>query len=92
MTNPPSTVGVCERTSAVAKNKHSRRGRPKARGTVAEAEGNETSEGRIRAMKPGNRVAPGAGRAKAARVRNELERERCLLPRWQKACHRNYSR
>jgi group II intron reverse transcriptase/maturase len=73
VTNPPCTVGVCKRASAVAKNKRLRRGRPKARGTIAEAEGSETSEGCVRAMTPGNRVAPGAGRAKAARVRNELE-------------------
>lgn len=91
VTNPPCTVGVCEAHARRGQEQAPHRGRPEARGTVAEAEGNETSEGRIRAMKPGNRVAPGAGRAKAARVRNELGRERCLLPRWQRACHRNYS-
>ena len=76
----------------MAKNRAPHRGRPEARGTGAEAEGSETSEGRIRAMKPDNRVAPGAGGAKAARVRNELERERCLLRRWQRPFHQNYSR
>jgi len=54
VTNPPCTLGVCERAFDVAKNKHSHRGRPKARGTRAEAEGNEASEGCIRATKPGN--------------------------------------
>jgi hypothetical protein len=35
-------------------NKNPRQGRPKARGTRAEADGDEASEGCIRAMKPGN--------------------------------------
>ena len=50
-----------------------RGGRPKARGTRAEAEGNETSEGCIGARKSGNGKAPGPDGAKAARVGNELE-------------------
>jgi hypothetical protein len=47
VTNPPCTADVCEGTPAVVKNKHSHRGRPRARGTVALAEGDEASEGCI---------------------------------------------
>lgn len=54
MTNPPYTARVGERTRTVAKNKRRIEVRPKARGTRAEAEGNEASEGCIRARKPGN--------------------------------------
>src|SRR6266542_3233190 len=54
VTNPPCTARVRGCRRAVAKNKRSHRGRPVARGTRAEAEGSEASEGCIRAMKPGN--------------------------------------
>jgi hypothetical protein len=47
------------------KKKRSPRGRPKARGTGAEAEGTRESEGRIGAMTVGNGLAAGPTRAKA---------------------------
>ena len=64
-TNPPYTARVRGCPGAVAKNGAPHRGRPKARGTIAEADEGETSEGRIRAMKAGKPGGiPGAGRAK----------------------------
>jgi hypothetical protein len=52
----------------LAQNKRLHRGRPLARGTGAVAEGGRESEGGIGAVTPGNGVALGLGRAKAARV------------------------
>src|SRR5262249_15162972 len=55
-----------------AQDKRSHRGRPTARGTGAAADAAGESEGCVRALTPGNRRHPGAGRAKAARVAYEL--------------------
>lgn len=91
-TNIPHTPSVRARTSGVAKNKAPRRGRPKARETVAEAEGDETSEGCIRATKPGNGWPPEPAEQRRPVSGTSLRRERCPLPRWRKTCHRNDSR
>jgi hypothetical protein len=53
----------------------SHRGRPQARGTGAAADGARESEGCKVARTPGNGVAPGPGRAKAARADASFRRE-----------------
>ena len=55
MTNSPgSSRGEQARARRGSPNEAQCGGRPKARGTRAEAEGNETSEGCVRATKSGN--------------------------------------
>jgi RNA-directed DNA polymerase len=74
----PCTLCVIERTHGVAahcaaKNERSATGRRKARETGADADGMRESEDCEVAMKPGNGVAAGPGRAKAVRVEDELQ-------------------
>ena len=70
--------------------KRPHRGRPQARGTGAEADGARESEGCKVALTSGNGVAPGPGRAKAARVDASFRREPWpTLRRWE-ACHRDF--
>ena len=70
--------------------KRPHRGRPQARGTGAEADGARESEGCEVASTSGNGVAPGPGRAKAARVDASFRREPWpTLRRWE-ACHRDF--
>ena len=59
-----------------------RQGEPKSRLTEV-----RKSEGCIRALTPGNLLALGPGRAKAARVNKIFRREPCLMHRHQEACH-----
>ena len=61
--------------AAGGKEKCPHRGRPLARGTGAEADGTRESEGCKVALTSGNGVAPGPGRAKAARVDASFRRE-----------------
>ena len=61
--------------AAGGKEKCPHRGRPLARGTGAEADGARESEGCKVASTSGNGVAPGPGRAKAARVDASFRRE-----------------
>src|SRR4029450_4003569 len=63
-----------------AQNKRPHRGKPPARGTGAVADGGRESEGCIRARTSGNRVTPGPGRAKAARVGVIFWRDPCPTP------------
>jgi hypothetical protein len=73
-------VGGCTcRRPMWAENKRPPRGRPPARGTEAAAEGGRESEGCIGAVTSGNGVAPGPGRAKAARVGVNFRREPCPM-------------
>ena len=53
----------------------SKRGRPIARGTGAEAEGGQEVGGPHMSEDVGEQLAPGPGRAKAARVDTNLDRE-----------------
>ena len=59
----------------LAQNKRRHRGKPRARGTGAVADGGRASEGCIRAVTPGNSEATGPGRAQAARVDGNVRRE-----------------
>ena len=63
-----------------AQKKRPHRGRPLARGTGAGANGGRESEGCIGARTSGNRVTPGPGRAKAARVDVIFRREPWPMP------------
>ena len=63
-----------------AQNKRLHRGKPRARGTGALADGGRESEGCIGAWTSGNGVAAGPGRAKAARVDVNFRRESCPVP------------
>ena len=74
---------------AVGQEKGSLRGKAKARGTGAAADGRRESEDRIRAMTSGNGVAPGAGRAKAVRVTMNARRDPWSVHRDRVPCHRN---
>ena len=66
-----------------AENKRPPRGRLLARGTEATAEGGRESEGCRGAWTSGNGVAPGPGRAQAARVGGHCRREPGpMLCRW----------
>src|SRR5712691_8054116 len=62
-----------------AQNKRPHRGKPPARGTGAVADGGRESEGCIRARTSGNRITPGPGRAKAARVGVNFRRAPCPM-------------
>src|SRR5215510_3165205 len=62
-----------------AQNKRLHRGKPRARGTGAVADGGRELEGRIRVGTSGNEVALGPGRAKAARVGVNFRREPCPM-------------
>ena len=58
--------------------------------TGAPADEARESEGCKVAVTPGNGVAPGPGRAKAARVDVSFRRETCPTPRRWGSCHRNF--
>ena len=58
-----------------AKNNHLLRGRSKARGTGAETEGGQEVGGLNTSDDVGERLAPGPGRAKAARASTNFRRE-----------------
>ena len=80
---------TCRRPCGV-QNKRPHRGRPSARGTRAMAEGGRESEGCIGAGTSGNGVAPGPGRAKAARVGVNFRREPCPMRRHWWTCHQDF--
>ncbi len=87
----PISDGNVEADARVARPRRSirPRGRPKARGTGAEAEGGQGVGGLNTSEDAGKRVAPGAGRAKAARVGTSLVRETWTGQRTRRTCQRD---
>ena len=70
----PTPIALADRAWG-GKEKRSHRGRPQARETGATADGARESEGCKVAWTSGNGVAPGPGRAKAARADVSFRRE-----------------
>jgi hypothetical protein len=82
------TTRWCAHVSS-AQHKRWHRGRPRARGTGAVADGGREAEGCIRAWTSGNGGTPGPGRAQAARVEVSFSRAPCPRRGHGRAGHRN---
>jgi len=88
--DPFSDAGALADRAHCGEEKSPHRGRPLARETGAAADGARESEGCKVALTSGNGVAPGPGRAKAARVDASFRREPWPTLRRGEACHRDF--
>jgi hypothetical protein len=85
----PAPLAQADRAPG-GEEKRPHRGRPPARGTGAGADEARESEGCTVASTSGNGLAPGPGRAKAARVDVSFRREPCPTHRRWETCHRDF--